>query len=336
MSAERRKTPGRPSERYPPLVRRMPVEQWPALDRLAWEVASRPSGLLTAGGFVSRLAPITRSKRAGEWGRYLSYLREVGQLDPNEPTAERLNRDRLARYIGSLRARLRDVTVWYQINDLSYFMPLIAPGQDWSWVRRHPAMPTLREVRASRRPIIPPNATLLFFRALQYCRQAEAGPLSLPNAIRFRDGLIIAFATWSLLRRENLAEMEIGEHLRINDGVMRMVFDQSVKNGEVIDSPVPELLHPYLESYLRHYRPALLKGDISSVSSLWIDCYGTALAYTALRPLFNRMGADRPAHQRALDPPCLRDHHIEPRRARYRGRRRRSRAQQHRQRQQVL
>jgi integrase len=151
-------------------------------------------------------------------------------------------------------------------------------------------MPTLREVRASRKPIIPPNATLLFFRALQYCRQAEAAPLSPPNAVRFRDGLIIAFATWSVLRRKNLAEMEIGEHLRINDGVMRMVFDQSVKNGEVIDSPVPELLHPYLETYLRQYRLVLLKGDIGSASSLWINCYGTALAYTALRPLFNRMG----------------------------------------------
>jgi site-specific recombinase XerD len=63
-----------------------------------------------------------------------------------------------------------------------------------------------------------------------------------------------------------------------------------VKNGEVIDSPVPEILHPYLETYLRQYRPVLLKGDIGSASSLWINCYGTALAYTALRPLFNRMG----------------------------------------------
>jgi hypothetical protein len=71
MSSERRMAPGRPSESFPPLVRRMPVEQWPAPDRLAWEEACRPSSLFTVAGSASRLAPLTRSKRAGEWGRYL-------------------------------------------------------------------------------------------------------------------------------------------------------------------------------------------------------------------------------------------------------------------------
>jgi integrase/recombinase XerD len=289
MSSERRMAPGRPSESFPPLVRRMPVEQWPAPDRLAWEEACRPSSLFTVAGSASRLAPITRSKRAGEWGRYLSYLRELGQLDPSEPTAQRLTSDRLAGYIGSLRKRLRDISVWHQINDLSYFVPLIAPGQDWSWIRRHPAMPTLRAVRVSRKPISPPNPAVVFFRALQYCRQAEADPLSITNAVRFRDGLIIAFAVWSVLRRKNLAEIEIGEHFRINGEVMRIVFDRSVKNGEVIDSPVPESLLPYLESYLRRYRPLLLKGAVGS-TSLWINAYGTSLAYTAFLHLFHRMG----------------------------------------------
>jgi hypothetical protein len=240
-------------------------------------------------GSATRLAPITRAKRAGEWGRYLSYLRAAGELDVAEPTTRRLNPDRLAGYIHSLRARLRDITVWYQINDLSYFMPLIAPGQDWSWVRRHPALPTLPEARASRKPIIPPDPTVLFFRALQYSRNVAAHPLSAANAVRFRNGLIVAFATWSVLRRKNLAEMEIGRHLRIHDGVMRVVFDETVKNGSVIDTPVPELLRHYLETYLRRYRPLLLKGNVDC-RSLWINSHGSPLAYTAFWYLFKWMG----------------------------------------------
>jgi len=236
-----------------------------------------------------RLAPITRAKRAGEWGRYLSYLREIGELDATEPTANRLNPDRLNGYIRSLRTRMRDISAWYSINDLSYLMPLLAPGQDWSWVRRHPAMPTLREVRASRKLIDPPDPTLLFFRALEYCREAAATPLSTTTAVRFRNGLIVAFATWSALRRKNLAEMEIDHHLRIGDDFMRMVFEKTVKNGAVIDSPVPEILRLYLDSYLRCHRPFLLKGNVDC-QALWNNSNGNPLRYGALLDLFKRMG----------------------------------------------
>jgi integrase len=282
-------SPGRPRASFPSLAQRMPIEEWPATDRLAWEQACRPAPLLTMAGLATGLAHITREKRAGEWGRYLSYLRDVGELDADEPTAQRLNPTRLAGYIGSLRSRMRDISAWYNVNDLSYFVPLIAPGHDWSWVRRHPAMPTLREVRASRKPISPPDPTLLFARALQFCRSLAASPLSETTAVRFRDGLIVAFATWSVLRRKNLAEMEIGRHLMIYDNFMRVVFDTSVKNDAVIDSPVPELLRPNIVNYLCRYRPRLLKMNVD-FRSLWITSQGAPLAYGAFADLFKRMG----------------------------------------------
>ncbi len=289
MSARRAKPPGRPRESFPPLVRRMPVEAWPAPDRSAWEAACRPAGLLDEAGAANLLASQTRAKRAGEWGRFLSYLDWSRQLDPAESPARRLTPERVGGYIRSLRARLRDSSVWCQINDLSYTAPLLAPGHDWSWIRRHQALPSTREVRAARKPIEPPDPNRLLYGALQYCRQAEAEAPSVTTAIRFRDGLIIAFATWSALRRKNLAEMEIGRHLRIGDGVMRIVFEQTVKNGETIDWIVPDLLRPYVETYLEQYRPLLLRGG-EGTARLWINRFGKPLAYEALRPLFEQMG----------------------------------------------
>ena len=66
-----------------------------------------------------------------------------------------------------------------QIDDLGYMAALIAPGQDWSWLRRHPDLPTAAEVRASRKPIAPPDPIQLLFGALHCYQLREPDNLSL-------------------------------------------------------------------------------------------------------------------------------------------------------------
>jgi integrase len=230
----------------------------------------------------------TRRKAADGWGRFLNFLDLAGELEQGETPAQRLTADRVGQFIVSLRGRLRAVSVLCIVSDLARAATWLAPGQDWSWIRRHPAVPRNREVRASRRPIIPHEPHLLLFAALQYCRQAEQQALSPPNAVRYRDGLIIAFATWSVLRRTNLAEMEIGTHLRISDGSMRVVFEQ-IKNGQPVDSLVPDFLRPFVEKYLQIYRPYLMRGAAQS-AHLWINIYGEPLVGEGYMHLFSRMG----------------------------------------------
>jgi hypothetical protein len=221
-----------------------------------------PTARPTSFGEAAALSPRTRFTRAKTWGWFLNYLNVVGDLDSSEPFVGRLTPARLDGYIRSLRARVRASTAWHEIVELSYMAALLAPEQDWSWIRRRPELPSAREVRASRKPLNPPDMARLFHSALLYCRAADDETGSIPSAVRFRNGLIVAFASWSVLRRRNLSEMQLGVHLQMRGGIARIVFDKTVKNGQTIDSLVPDSLMPVLETYLRRQRPLLLRGSV--------------------------------------------------------------------------
>lgn len=106
--------------------------------------------------------------------------------------------------------------------------------------------------------------------------------------MRYRDGLLIALGVVTGLRRKNLAEIEIGQHLRLEPEQVRLVFD-TIKNGEVFDTAVPAFLLPYLRRYLAHHRPLLLQGR-PDCAALWINLDGRPLAYEALYGIFRRHG----------------------------------------------
>jgi hypothetical protein len=91
-----------------------------------------------------------------------------------------------------------------------------------------------------------------------------------------------------VLRRKNLAQIEIGTHLRIGNGSMRVVFEQ-IKNGQPVDSLVADFLRPFIEKYLQIYRPYLMRGAADS-ARLRINIYGEPLAGEGYMHLFSRMG----------------------------------------------
>ena len=54
-------------------VRSLPIEQWPAADRLAWIAACRPAERLKPGGAASHLKPISRDDLARRYGYFTGF-----------------------------------------------------------------------------------------------------------------------------------------------------------------------------------------------------------------------------------------------------------------------
>jgi hypothetical protein len=73
----------------------IPVALWPKLDREAWEAALRPSDdIFDARGPASRWSPATRRKTQLGYGRFLFFLDQRGELDPDSFPAARVTRAR--------------------------------------------------------------------------------------------------------------------------------------------------------------------------------------------------------------------------------------------------
>ena len=169
---------------------------------------------------------------------------------------------------------------------VSYVISAMAPEGDWSFVRGHPERPRNREVQIGRKVIFCPDPAALLGGALDYCDTADASDGGIAIMLSFRDGLIVAFNTYFAVRRKNLAEIRIGEHLQVDDGRIRLVFNSTVKNGEVINSILPKTLEPYMRRYLAHHRRIILQ-NYPDIPGLWITSLGHQLDYQSYLPFIS-------------------------------------------------
>jgi hypothetical protein len=216
-------------------------------------------------------------------------LAVAGDLSSLETPGQCLTADRLTRFISSLRERVSPTTTRKRIHLLFYAINGMAPERDWQWVRHHPLLPREAEAQAARKRIVPHDPRTLLEGALDYCDGVDGLPQGPRNSIKFRDGLLVAFGTYFAIRRKNLAEILMSHHLLIGDEVSRLVFDDSVKNGECIDSLVPDTLLRYIDRYLTHHRKILLRHH-PDVQSFWISWDGRPMTYATPYFVFQRMG----------------------------------------------
>jgi len=70
----------------------LPIDEWPPDDRKAWAAAHRRGGLLDDDGLAADWAPDTSQLIASGYGRFLSFLAQIGELDPVKSPAERITR----------------------------------------------------------------------------------------------------------------------------------------------------------------------------------------------------------------------------------------------------
>lgn len=269
----RRRDPQRPVLR--------PAE-WPEGDRAAWDTAFRTGDVFDETGRAAHWRPKTRALVATNYGRWLGWLRMVGELNDAEAPADRTTPDRSRRYIADLQKVCRDSTVVMQIEGLARAHWAMAPGDSLKRLRQVISHLRLNaRTRKDKRPRIRSSRELL---ELGFALMEEAdtfSPVPWKRAARYRDGLIIALLAARPLRLSNFADLELGRTLILTDTAAVIAIPaQESKSGQPIELPLPDALVSNLRIYLEVCRPDLL-GE-NDDPHLWITKYGKPMRSAAI------------------------------------------------------
>jgi integrase/recombinase XerD len=266
----------------------LPLDQWPSTDRLLWEQATDDSDPFSDAAGAS-LAIRSKHQYLFAWRRFLGFLKIKDGTALALPPAERLTKERVRAFAEHLAETNIPRSVAIQIDTLYKAARIMLPNHDLAWLKsvkarlhsaappRHAAGPVITSLQ-----ILQVGLTLMDQNAPN-----NIGHVTLPQAISYRDGLMIALLAFAPLRRKNLASLEIGHHL-IGDGDERYIAipASETKTRTPIEFAIPALLLPYLDVYLEVVRPRLLRTRLSQ--ALWISPRGAALHYGAIGDIVSR------------------------------------------------
>jgi integrase/recombinase XerD len=260
------------------------VEEWPGVDQALWREAVQeadPFGPGTPGGEWSERS---RAKTARGYGRWLSWLSEKGQLDPEQAPGDRVTALAVRAYVADLASINGDFTVVCRVQELYDAIRVMAPDRDWGWLRQIQNALRARSisVRDKRARMQPAGELVKLGKALMRKAETASTKPSLTRAVWYRDGLMIAFLAHRPLRLSNLAAITLARHLIRQSRGYRLYFSaDEVKGGRSIDTAVPALLVEDLDRYLDHYRPILLtrggRQSPAACNALWVSEIATAL-----------------------------------------------------------
>ncbi|MGE3298556.1 MAG: tyrosine-type recombinase/integrase [Porticoccaceae bacterium] len=130
------------------------------------------------------------------------------------------------------------------------------------------------------------------------------------RALRYRDGLLIAFLAARPLRRRNLAALRLGHSLRRHgpDWWIDIPAGET-KTGAPIRMPVPPAITAAIDCYLAEHRPVLAGGRgrwwRAAGDALWLSVQGSPMTEMALYDRVVRI--TRAALGRPLNPHLFRD-----------------------------
>jgi integrase len=222
------------------------------------------------------------------WRRFLGFLALEEPSALEIAPAQRLTLKRIRALVAHLATTNKPRSVAIQIDALYKATRVMMPEHDWIW---------LKSVKArlyAAAPLHPPTGPVITSVQLlelgeELMDESQPGlnsPIRMADAVRYRDGLMIALLAFIPLRRKNNAAIKIGRHL-VQDGDDWFIIIPCVetKTSTPIEFAVPELLHPYLATYLNAVRPRLLRRPCNA---LWISQKGGALSYSAIWGVITR------------------------------------------------
>jgi integrase len=265
--------------RNDPLLQ-LPYGKWPAADRLLLEQAANHDDPFTD---AARLAKSTRNTYLLGWQRFLGFLarHEPGALEV--APGDRLTIERVQAYAAHLAETCTPRSVAKGVDTLFLAARMLTPERDWTWLKAVKArLYAAAPARGPAGPVITSVQLLeLGQQLMDESKPAPESRIRRRDAIRYRDGLMVALLAFIPIRRKNLAALEINRHVvEEGDDWFIVIRREETKTGTPLEFPIPRPLKTYLAVYLDTIRPRLLRGHTSS--ALWVSLRGRALSACAI------------------------------------------------------
>ena len=265
----------------------LPIEAWPAMDRVLWLAACAPGDLLDdeVGARADRRA-ITNRKAEKGYGRWLTHLalHDLGCLQM--PAADRITPERVKGYIGRLQSLNNATgTILARLQELGEVAKVMGPGRNWEFINAIASRIRARHVPARSKNHLKLSSELLDLGfALMAGVEAETG---WRRAAQYRDGLLIALLALVPLRRRNFASLRLGYNLVQSPcGWIISVHADDTKTHAPIEFDLPDLLVEPLQRYLREHRPVLVQREgrwhRDAGDALWISKDGSPMTEMAI------------------------------------------------------
>jgi integrase len=252
-----------------PMRRTLPLAEWPQADHAAWAKAQANGDIFNEGGTAAHWAPATRRTNLQHYGRWLGYLTWTGECDEAAAPADRVTREAVGRYNRHLEGLVAPRTRLSMLVGLKVMMQAMEPDRSWRWLQD-----ACNRVQISAKPItdkrsrMRPTAEIVAAALAELGRLPE-GPLSIKEALVFRDALMLALMAARPLRKKNVTALELGRHLtRTEDNWLLTVAAAETKTRQPVTFDLPEVLLPWFERYLAEVRPLFPHAQESA--RLWL------------------------------------------------------------------
>jgi integrase/recombinase XerD len=249
--------------------------EWPAREKALWEAGVRPPTVLDGEGVAAHWRKRTVEAYEFAYGRWLGWLKETHQLDPEASPDSRVTRDWLRVYIETLQGLNAPATVFNRVVGLERALAVMVPEMDRGFLRAVINKLPRGSDPARKRALLQESAALMELGLMLMGRADEATNIAdvRRNASQFRDGFQIALLALRPFRIKNFAEMELGKNLLQRGDTWWLTYTEvETKNRKFSEVQLPEALLPWLLKYLSHYRP-LLAGDRYRGDRLWVSMH---------------------------------------------------------------
>ena len=273
----------------------LPITLWPSVDRAAWENAIRPGDPFECGGTAASWSDATRRKTIAGYGRFLFWLKERNELDETAAPAARITRERLGAYLEDLKIINRGHTIQCRMQELGDAIQALAPEYDWRFIKRAASRLRASTIPArDKRGCLPPIVEVVA-QSLRMMAHSESNTAlsQLGRAALYRDGLLLLFLAYHLLRLRNLSSLRIGCHLLTKDQKLSLNIDAAeTKTRQSVKQDLSQRLSFAVRRYIDHYRPILLQArgrwHALAQDELWISRDGSPCSPQTLRNIVKK------------------------------------------------
>lgn len=290
----------RPKNTLRPL-KSLKLADWPDEDQSLWAALVRTGDIFEDQGKAAHWSQSYQDNVVQSYGRWLQFLSLNHPEELSLPAQHRIRPETVRDYIEQLRTEVSSETVRIYVSRLfelakvitRQLEPGISPSEHWDWLDQLQKDLKARAKTKNKRPRMV-DAERLYQLGHTLMAKAEVAFLnsdrSVPSkneALNYRDGLMIALLAARPIRRKNMAQIEIGEHLTRHGDLYHLAFEaEDVKNRHDLAFAVPNDLTPYIDTYLETYRPAF--GGSDTHAGLWASVKGGPLCGKAIYDVTKR------------------------------------------------